>query len=279
VLHELVYFVRPCFVEDFSVTFADVAKAGIKHVVLGSRMGNVDFLDRGLFSMARDILERLELRTVACHGLLSGHFDLNEPEEGFRSHMMKSHCRFMNHMAEIGCRTYVCHPGPAPPGDSRGPLWDRVRKALDELAPKAQSLGVTIALENLPPGHLGDNAEELLRFVDEYACPDVGICYDSGHAHIAEDAVSVLKTLTPLVVTAHLHDNDGTSDHHRIPGLGTIDWPAVVPLLSQCPQLIHVETEAFNTEMWSHKDVYRRYCEILSEPTHAPDALPRAGDV
>jgi len=277
-LDKPIYFARPCLVEDFQVTFAEVAEAGIKHVVLGPRMGNIDFLDHRLASMARDILVRLELRAVACHGLLFGHFDLNEPEEGSIPHMMESHCRLMNHMAEIGCRTYVCHPGTAPRGDARGPHWDRVRKTLDELAPRAQSLGLTIALETLPPGYLGDNAEELLRFVDEYACPQVGICYDSGHAHIAEDAMSVLTTLAPLIVTAHLHDNDGTSDDHRIPGLGTIDWSAVVPVLRQCPRLIHVETEAFNTEKWHHAEVYRRYCEILGEPTPAPAAPPGAGE-
>jgi sugar phosphate isomerase/epimerase len=264
-----VYFVRPRLIEDFYVTFADVAEAGIKHVVLGSRMGNVDFLDRGLFSMARDILERLELRAVACHGLLSGHFDLDEPDEGLRPHMIKSHCRFMNHMAEIGCRTYVCHPGPAPQSDSRDTSWDWVSRTLDELAPRAQALGLTIALENLNPGHLGDNATELFGFVDDYGSSHVRICYDSGHAHRAEDAVSVLRTLSPLVVTAHLHDNDKTSDQHLIPRHGTIDWDAVVPLLKQCPELMHVETEAFNIEKWHHKDVYMRYCEILTERTSA----------
>jgi sugar phosphate isomerase/epimerase len=223
--------------------------------------------------MARDILERLDLHAVACHGLLSGHFDLNEPDESFRAHMVKSHCRFMNHMAEIGCRTYVCHSGAAPQSDSRATSWDWVRQTLDELAPRAQALGLTIALENANPCHLGDNAAKLLRFANEYGCADVRICYDSGHAHRAEDAVSVLKILTPLVVTAHLHDNDKTSDQHLIPGHGTIDWQAVVPLLKQCPELIHIETEAFNIEKWPHRDVYKRYCEILSEPVNAPDVL------
>lgn len=275
----LVYFVRPRFVEDFSATFADVAEAGIRDVVLGARMGNIDFLDRGHLSTARGAMERLGLRAVACHGLLSGHRDLNEPEGSIRALMIESHCRLMDHMAEIGCRTYVCHPGPARPGCSRGAQWALVRKALDKLSPRAESLDLHIALENLPPGYLGDNADELTRFADGYGCAHVGICYDSGHAHIAEDAASVLKTLAPLLVTAHIHDNDGISDDHRIPGLGTIDWATVVPLLDRCPRLIHVETEAFNTEKWAHRNVLERYCEVLRQPTHAPAALPRAGGV
>ena len=95
-LDEPVYFVRPRFVEDFAVTFADVAEAGIKHVVLGARMGNIDFLDRQLFSVARDILRQLKLQAVAAHGLLSGHFDLSEPAPQFRDHSIQSHCLFMS---------------------------------------------------------------------------------------------------------------------------------------------------------------------------------------
>lgn len=274
-----VYFVRPCFVEDFAATFADVADAGIKRVVLGARMGNVDFLDRQLFSLAQGILRQLKLQAVAAHGLLSGHFDLNEPDPEFRSHSIQSHRVFMNHMAELGCRTYVCHPGQASPSCSRSVSWDWVRRTLDELAPTAEELGLTVALENANPGHLGDNAAELLGFVEAYGCDRVRICYDSGHAHRAEDAASVLRTLTPLVVTAHLHDNDKSADQHLIVGRGTIDWKTVVPLLRQCPELIHIETEAFNTEKWPHGDVYRRYREMLSEPTQPPNAPSRAGDV
>ena len=268
----LVYWVHHDSIHNFAATFTEVAQAGIPRVVLSPRMGDIDLLYPEHVTKARGILARLHLDSPGGHGSHSGHNDLNEADQELRPRMISMHTQLMNGMAELGCQTYVCHPGTAHHLDSRPASWELVRRALDELAPKAQSFGLTIALENLPSGYLGDNAEELLRFVDDYASPHVRICYDSGHAHMAADAVSVLKTLTPLVVTAHLHDNDGTEDQHLIPGHGTIDWKALQPFLTRCPGPLHVEAEAFNTEKWNHIDVYRRYCEILTEPSAAPDA-------
>ena len=270
-IRNLLYFVRPRVIEDFGSTFTEVADAGIKHVVLAPRMGEVDFLNTERAAKAGRLLKRLGIKPLGTHGLHGEHDDLNEPDAALRPRMIDLHLRLMDRMAELGCLTYVCHPGNAPETDSRHLAWDRVRRALDEMAPRAQSLGLIIAVENGIPGHLSDNAPELLSFVEDYGCPDVGICYDSGHAHWSEDAASVLRALLDHVVTVHLHDNDGTSDHHLIPGHGTIDWKAVVPLLAHCPRLVHLETEAFNTEGWNHRDVYSRYADILSEPRATAD--------
>jgi sugar phosphate isomerase/epimerase len=147
-----------------------------------------------------------------------------------------------------------------------------VLRALDELAPKAQSLGLKIALENGLPGYMVTTSE-LLSLVSEYGSPAVGICYDSGHAHITDDTACALKTLGPHVVTVHLHDNDGKEDQHLLPGEGTLDWKAVVAALGLCPRLAHVETEAANCAAWKwskevrpHREVYGLYCQILNAP-------------
>ena len=160
---ELVYFVRPCFIDNFTSTFTDVSKAGIRNIVLASRMGEMDFLNPEHAKKAKSILKKLKLNPVACHGLLGGSFDLNETEN---SSMLESHLQLMTHIAEMGCKTYVCHPGQAPEGIERKPLWDNVRKNLDHLAPHAESLGLIIAIENANPGNLGDNAKELFNFID-----------------------------------------------------------------------------------------------------------------
>jgi len=271
-IHNLLYFVRPRTIQDFGSTFTAVADAGIEHVVLAPQMGEVDFLNREDALNAGRLLNELGIKPLGTHGLHGEHLDLNEPDDALRPRMIDMHLRLMDHMAELGCLTYVCHPGSAPEAESRHLAWDRVRRALDELAPHAHSLGLIIAVENGIPGHLSDNAAEMLSLLGGYRAPDVGICYDSGHAHWSEDATSVLTALLDHVVTVHLHDNDGASDTHLIPGHGTIDWKAFVPLLADCPRLVHLETEAFNTEGWHHRDVYGRYRDILSDPTAATDA-------
>jgi len=147
-----------------------------------------------------------------------------------------------------------------------------VLRALGELAPRAESLGLTIALENGMAGYAATTAE-LLSLAAECGSPAVGICYDSGHAHITEDAAAALATLAPSVVTVHLHDNDGKEDQHLLPEEGTLDWRAVVAGLRECPRLLHVETEAANSAAWEwsgpvrpHREVYELYRRILNVP-------------
>jgi len=261
--YPIVYFVRPRTIVNFAATFRDVAEAGISHVVLADHMGDVNLLEHTDVVRAKRCLAELNLVSPAIHGLLCGHFDLNEADASKRPEMLQSHLRLLEHAAEMGCRTYVVHPGPVSEGEDRQESWDRVRETLDHLAPRASELGVIIALENANPGNLGDNAGKLRAFVEDYACPSVKICFDAGHAHRAEEALTVLRALSPLVVTCHLHDNDKSADQHLLPGQGTIPWGSLVALLAECPMLMHIETEPFNPDKWDHTRVYRRYLEIL----------------
>jgi len=78
--------------------------------------------------------------------------------------------------------------------------------------------------------------------------------------------------MEPYLVTAHLHDNNGSSDQHLIPGFGTIPWDELVPRLKHCVHLRHFETEAFNIEKWEHARLYNHYRHLwINEGVPAPD--------
>lgn len=249
---ELAYFLWSDTVTDFEAAFAPLAQAGVRNVVVNVKRGNFDFSLRRDAEQARRILDRLGLAATGCHGLCNGPCLLTEDDPPTRDLMLSGHLNFMEHASLLGCRTYVLHIGCHAEQESSAAAWDRVRAALDQLAPRAEALGLLLALENgFTPGYLGRSAQELLDFVTDYADPAVGICYDSGHAHLMEGAVPALATLAPEVVTVHLHDNAGTSDDHLLPGQGTLDWPPVMALLRTCPRLVNLETEAANSEGWA----------------------------
>jgi sugar phosphate isomerase/epimerase len=272
----LAYFVWDSSVGDFETTYREVAAAGIRNVVIDARRGNLNMEVREDVARARQILARLGLSAPGCHGLTSGACSLTEEDDGARRIMLRAHLNMIKNSAELAGKTYVIHVGFGtwPEPEQRRAAWERVRRALDKLAPAAQTLGMTLALENgFTQDFLIQSAGELVSFVSGYGHPAVGICYDSGHAHIAEGEVKTLKTLVPHVVTMHLHDNNGREDEHLIPGEGTIDWPALVPVMGQCPRLIHIETEAANAKEWEFsrdirpvRAVYERYLEILNAP-------------
>ncbi|MEN6548629.1 MAG: sugar phosphate isomerase/epimerase family protein [Armatimonadia bacterium] len=257
---------------DFDTTYSEVAQAGFRAMVMTQRRAQFDMLVPEQAREAGRRLERLGLVVRGCHGVETQPCDLSVAEADAHAAMVTAHATLMENVAELGCRTYVVHLGAAPQDGNKEAAWGRVRKAVDELGTRAEALGVALALENGMQGYLATN-DELLAFVAGYDHPAVGICYDSGHAHIMEGAATVLEALSQYVVTVHLHDNDGTADQHLVPGHGTIDWRPVAEALARCPRLIHAEIEAANCTQWpptpevySQTELYARYLEILNLP-------------
>lgn len=269
---DLAYHVWSGSFEDFETAYQQVAEAGIRSIVLTAQRGNLDLRERADLLEAERILKGLGLAAPACHCQDWGPANLTEPDEDLRPTMIQMHSGLMEKVAELGCRTFVLHLGPKPKDGSDQAAWDRIRDAVDKLAPRAEAVGIKLALENGFSGYVATN-EQLLSFVADYDCPSVGICYDSGHAHLVDDAAAVLRALSPYVVTVHLHDNDGTSDQHLLPGQGTIQWEPVVEALGACPRLVLLETEAANCTQWPHsrdvcsyREAYARYCKVLGRP-------------
>lgn len=133
-------------------------------------------------------------------------------------------------------------------GSRMAALSDPCRAWLDEniaylspLRELAGRLGVQLCVENmagvpLAPGEIvyGAYAEHIAALASALDC---GICWDTGHAHITgldRQAESLLLVSDRLFVL-HIHDNDGKTDSHLIPGAGTIDWDDVSRGLSYCP--------------------------------------------
>ena len=116
---------------------------------------------------------------------------------------------------------------------------DRVADLLSWLCEEAGRRGLAIALENLPIHYLhGCRVEEIVAMVERIGAPNLGVCFDSGHAHASGiDVPTAIRAAGRHLITTHLHDNFGGGDprvslakldRHLAPGLGTIHWPAVV---------------------------------------------------
>ena len=139
----------------------------------------------------------------------------------------------------IGCRKLVLHPFYAGPA-----LW--IMKGIDlrrnlerfsRLIPVAKEYGVMLCLENvhsrsftrrLLKGACGD-PETGARYVDELnriaGEKLFAFCFDTGHAHACRvDIKQALHTLGGRVQALHIHDNDGVSDLHLAPYMGTVNW-------------------------------------------------------
>lgn len=95
---------------------------------------------------------------------------------------------------------------------------------------------VNMAIENMSlfkgRMHYCCTAEELLELVDVIDNSHVGICVDTGHAHLARLRVpELLRAVAGKLHATHIADNHQNEDEHIAPFSGTIDWTAVVRTL------------------------------------------------
>jgi sugar phosphate isomerase/epimerase len=154
----------------------------------------------------------------------------------------------LGYAAEIGAGHVVYH-GRALPDDpaSQDRLLAETR-SLARLTARAERVGVTIAIENLCPVYPGPELlchtpMTLRALVQRIASPNLGLCLDVGHAHVAAELKHttidhLMDGVLDAVVLFHVHDNLGARRHrttppgldplrldlHLPPGRGRIDW-------------------------------------------------------
>ncbi|MCI8724710.1 MAG: sugar phosphate isomerase/epimerase [Hungatella sp.] len=122
--------------------------------------------------------------------------------------------------------------------------WRRTEMFLDNLAPMAKDMGITMCIENLYDslnGHLVEGpccnarkaADRIDRMNDRYHAQVLGFCFDTGHANLTGlDFEDFITTLDYRLKVLHIHDNDGVSDLHQVPftftktreNLPSTDW-------------------------------------------------------
>ena len=90
-----------------------------------------------------------------------------------------------------------------------------------------------MAIENMLPVQRFAASDELLRLIEAVAMPNLGICFDTSHAQLAQEGIGMATRLGSFVVTLHASDNGGRSDDHLVPGTGVIDWEKFFGILSE----------------------------------------------
>jgi sugar phosphate isomerase/epimerase len=122
--------------------------------------------------------------------------------------------------------------------------------------------GVEVLVENIP------NEISTLERIDEFKrvsqVPDIGICYDTGHAHI-QGTDGNLENIR----TTHVHDNDGEKDEHLWPFEGTLDWPALIEKLVLANYKGPFMFEARGEDLSKGNDVRSRLEELWYEANNS----------
>ena len=115
-----------------------------------------------------------------------------------------------------------------------GHKFDHAMTAIEHLRAFAKPLGVTVLVENIP--NELSTPEKLMELLQTAHFSDVGVCFDTGHAHMMSRVHQAFDVLKDRIRSTHVHDNDASQDSHLLPGDGTIDWSEAMALLHAAPQ-------------------------------------------
>lgn len=116
-------------------------------------------------------------------------------------------------------------------------IYDTNKKFFKRLLPIAKKYDVHIAIENLPFFGARDffSPTGTLKLVKELNDPHIIMCLDTGHFNMfkEENIYDFLLQAGDNLGCLHIHDNNGQSDAHAIPHLGTFDWKMFIKGLKE----------------------------------------------
>ncbi len=218
------------------------ADAGFDKIELWAMTPHFDVNDKERLENLKGWVSDLSLSTSTFHAPF--YADLAEarqgrwlslaaPDKDAREAAIDKTIQALRAFRPLGARVAVIHPSaPGEAGDED--TCEALEASIARLLPVADESDAVIAIENIPSA-LG-RAEPLADFVSRIGHPRLKTCIDTGHALITEgeNAPGGVERLAPFCAATHLHDNDGRSDAHLIPGEGAFEWPSFFTTLDAC---------------------------------------------
>ena len=121
--------------------------------------------------------------------------------------------------------------------------FEAALSSVEHLRAFAKPLGVTLLLENIP--NELSTPERLMELIKALHYPDLGICFDTGHAHIMSSVHQAFGVMEERIRSTHVHDNQRDRDSHLWPGEGNTDWEQTIESLRSAqhapPMLLEIE--------------------------------------
>jgi len=174
------------------------------------------------------VLNQWQFRVESFHSIHGAGFDLGEIDSTSQQRALDLHKRAICAAADWGADSVTFHLAGSFSPEARLVIC----KSIEALLPLAERHGVRMALENMKPPYYGARAEEIAYFLDRFPSDALGVCYDVGHANIAEGVLPVLEAFAGQIAAVHVHDNLGDNDQHLPMGLGNISWQEVFQKLT-----------------------------------------------
>ncbi len=210
-----------------------VRTAGFGMIEICSYPRHLDYHDTDAVVRAAERLRQLGLEPYSFHAPFADHIDITTSDSAGRQQAIKEILQAAQAAATLGVRYLVIHPGPEKggiPEEERPRRMENAVSVLNQISSRCVELGLGFVLENMLPHLFAGHVRDLLWIMGSLESISVGLCLDTGHAHLSGDLRNVAHKLSGHLWMVHANDNSGSRDDHLPPGDGQIEWE---PLLSQ----------------------------------------------
>lgn len=247
----------------------EFSRCGARHLVLTDALVKRIIADPSFADTLKKEMSDNDLSFCDGHAPYGIYDDMHCPFSAMRRMMLARQKLVLEICSYMNVDTVTMHLGSTrvPPTNTIrvAAHLDNVRETLTEQLPAAEKLGVTICIEN--SWYPLCTPENLLMLKKEFPSPNLGFCYDAGHANIMDNGRlhsagsafngwktagfdctppwenMALEKMLPHIVNCHLHDNMGDSDAHTLPGRGNVNWQHIITTLQKAPALRVIQSE------------------------------------
>ena len=181
------------------------------------------------FAAQRDMAKAEDVRLWSLHLPFGFDEDPSALDAADREAILKRHIGRMEAAWGLGIQKVVLHGSyePIDPGE-RGARVENLRDSLRRMADAAASLGMQIALEDLPRTCMGNTIGEMAAILK--GLDKIGICCDTNHL-LFDTTEDFIRAFGNRIVTLHISDYDRVNERHWFPGRGVNDWNAILAAL------------------------------------------------
>jgi len=155
-----------------------LAEIGFRYLELGN--GILSNYSKAEIEKLSHVLNRNKMEIFSVHAPFLPTIDLSSVDNAQRNKTLYFHQKVIDKMQVFGTSILVIHPGGELQGKDIKTRLDMFRRSLEYLLPRVQKDNITLAIENLPPGHVGNKAEDLRDIIKEFQSNHLGICFDTG---------------------------------------------------------------------------------------------------
>ncbi len=204
-----------------------IRNSGFGLIEVCSFPAHLDYHNLEAVHAARRRIDELGLEPYSLHAPFADEIDITSMDWQRRGHARDELMRAADAAGHLGVHYLVIHPGPEKGGFPEHERFRRMENAaevLTEVSRACRERGAALVLENMLPHLFSGRVRDLLWLLGALETTEVGICLDTGHAHLSGDLRTVAHKLSGHLWMMHATDNHGRGDDHLPPGDGRIDW-------------------------------------------------------